>query len=126
MCYGLFLNGDQIGFQCFANYVPIRKGVVDIYHFNRTVVHPDYNGLGLGIRLINETSKHVKQKYGFKIMGKFSSLPVYKAMIKQSCWRYLGTKRLMGKMKYGSSIKKNSGWREYGIKTYHFEFIGSN
>ena len=34
-------------------------------------------------------------------MAKFSSTPVYKAMIKQDCWRYLGFKRTMGKMQHG-------------------------
>ena len=61
-------------------------------------------------------------------MAKFSSTPVFKAMIKQSCWKFLGEKRLMGKMQVGgigrNSVARSgsSGFREYGIKTYHFEF----
>ena len=27
----------------------------EILHFNRTVVHPDYNGLGLGMKMINKS-----------------------------------------------------------------------
>lgn len=120
--YGLFHGQDQIGFQCFANYTPTRKDTTAIFHSNRTVIHPDYAGLGMGIKLINLTSKHIHEKYGYKIMAKFSSVPVFKAMIKQKCWKFLGEKRLMGSMKYGDSSERKSGFREFGIKTYHFLF----
>lgn len=121
--YGLFHGEDQIGFQCFANYVPIRKGMKPIYHSNRTVVHPDYNGLGLGIRLINETSQLLYDKTPCKIMAKFSSVPVYKAMRKQSSWGFLGQKRLMTKMKTGGNMSRRAGFREKGVKTFNFVFI---
>jgi ABC-type ATPase with predicted acetyltransferase domain len=120
--YGLFDGDNQIGFQCFANYTPHKKGTVIIYHSNRTVIHPDYNGLGLGIILINETSKLLKEKINCRIMAKFSSVPVYKAMIKQECWKFLGEKRLMGKMKTGRNMLRNGGFREKGVKTFNFEF----
>lgn len=124
--YGIFYGENQIGFQCFANYVPHVKGTKIIFHSNRTVIHPDYNGLGLGIKLINETSKLLMNKIQCKIMAKFSAVPIYKAMIKQKQWIFLGQKRLMGKMKTGGSFsrgaQKNTGFREGGIKTYHFEF----
>lgn len=86
------------------------------------MIHPDYAGLGLGIKLINLTSKYMKDKYGYKIMAKFSSIPVFKAMIKQDCWKYLGEKRLMGKMQVGGNLLRVKGFREYGVKTFHFEF----
>lgn len=120
--YGLFHNNNQIGFQCFANYTPIRTGTKPIYHSNRTVVHPDYQGLGLGIKLINETTKLFYNEYKFRIMAKFSALPVFKAMIKQKEWIFLGEKRLMGKMKHGGGMERTKGFREEGIKTYHFEY----
>lgn len=128
--YGLFHNGNQIGFQCFANYVPytesekLKKRKI-IYHSNRTVIHPDYNGLGLGIKLINETSELLLKKIDCRIMAKFSSAPVYKAMIKQDVWKYLGFKRRFGKYRMGGGAKMTSktGQREKGIKTYNFEYI---
>ncbi len=121
--FGLFLNEDQIGFQCFANYTPIRQGMIPIFHSNRTVVHPDYAGLGMGIKMINLTSEYMIKKYRYRIMAKFSSTPVFKAMIKQSCWRFLGEKRLMGSMPHGVKMERNASFREFGAKTYHFEFI---
>lgn len=57
-------------------------------------------------------------------MAKFSAMPVFKAMIKNKAWRFLGEKRLMGKTKIGGNMDRKSGFRECGIKTYHFEFIG--
>lgn len=121
--YGLFFEDKQIGFQCFANYTPIVKGKKHIYHSNRTVIHPDYQGLGLGIKLINESTKvFVEENPNFRVMAKFSALPVFKAMQKQNNWIYLGTKRLMGLMKTGGTMDRQSGFREGGIKTYHFEY----
>ena len=119
--YGLYYGENQIGFQCFANYVPHRKDTKIIYHSNRTVIHPDYNGLGLGIKLINETSKLLYKKIDCRIMAKFSSTPVYKAMKKQTQWIFLGQTRLMGKMQSGN-IGKKTGYRDKGVKTYNFEY----
>lgn len=121
--YGIFHGENQIGFQCFANYTPHKQGTKIIYHSNRTVIHPDYNGLGLGIKLINETSKLLKQKIDCRIMAKFSSVPVFKAMKKQKQWIFLGEKRLMGKMKTGGNMTRKGGFREAGVKTFNFEFI---
>lgn len=123
--FGLFLNNEQIGFQCFSNYVPHRKGTRKIYHSNRTVIHPDYQGFGLGIKLINITSDFMKRHYGFKVMAKFSATPVFKAMIKQKEWHFLGTKRVLGTMTSGGNMMQKSGFRDKGIKTYHFEYIGN-
>lgn len=120
--YGLFHNDNQIGFQCFANYTPHKKGTTIIYHSNRTVIHPDYNGLGLGILLINKTSELLSNKIKCRIMAKFSSTPVFKAMIKQKNWIYLGENRLMGKMKTGGNMIRKGGFRENGVKTYNFEY----
>lgn len=121
-CFGLFHGENQIGFQCFANYTPTRKGTTPIYHSNRTVIHPDYNGLGIGIKLIDLTSDFMIKEYGYKIMAKFSSVPVFKAMIKNKNWIYLGSKTLMTKMKTGGSMTRRGGFREEGVKTFHFEY----
>ena len=55
-------------------------------------------------------------------MGKFSSTPVFKAMIKDKNWIFLGEKRLMGTMKSGGNMLRDSGFREKGVKTYNFEY----
>lgn len=124
--YGLFLGDVQIGFHCFANYVPHTKGTTKIYHANRLVVHPDYNGLGLGIKLLTGTAQLFQNKFPhYRVMTKFSSTPVYRAAIKDPAWRHMETKRLMGAANPRGSMKRDGGFREGGIKTYHFEFIGN-
>lgn len=126
--YGLFYGVEQIGFQCFANYVPTRKNSVPIFHSNRTVIHPDYAGFGLGIRLINETSRIVHDQ-GFKVMAKFSSTPIFKSMSKNPEWvlknvdRHVGRIVVGGNMGRGKSTTTDGGFRT-NVKTYSFEFIG--
>tara|TARA_R110002020_G_C16250215_1_gene769749 strand:- start:321 stop:1442 length:1122 start_codon:yes stop_codon:yes gene_type:complete len=121
--YGLFLNNLQIGFQCFANYVPHRKGTKIIYHSNRVVIHPDYNGLGLGMKMVDVCSKLLLNKLDCRIMAKFSSIPMYKSRMKNKNWKYKGFKRTMGKLRIGGNMLRKKGFREKGIKTYNFEYI---
>lgn len=121
--FGLFNSKDQIGFICFANYVPwVDKIKSKIMHFNRLVVHPDYAGISLGIDFINKSSKLMAEK-GFKIMGKFSSVPVYRSLIKNKNWRLNSVKRQIGKTSVGGTMMRKSGFRE-NIKTYCFEYVG--
>lgn len=121
--FGLFNGPNQIGFQCYANYVPHSdKKAPKIMHMNRTVIHPDYTGLSLGIRLIDETAKIMK-KMGHRVMAKYSSIPVFISMSRSKSWRLLDVKRQFGKIDLGKSLFRRSGFRE-NIKTYHFEFVG--
>lgn len=126
--YGLFHNENQIGFQCFANYVPHRDKTKPIQmHFNRTVIHPDYAGLGLGIKLITLSSFDMMKRYenNLDIRGKFSSQPVYKAMIKDKNWKLVEQCRQIGKKQAGDNMDRKSGFRE-NIKTYSFKFLGKH
>lgn len=122
--FGLFEDEKQIGFQCFANYVPCRPGQIKKMHSNRTVIHPDYVGLGLGIKLINETSSIMKKR-GFDVMAKFSSAPIYRAMKNSSKWILL---EAQGNFKgagfgAGDNMNRHGGFRK-NVKTYSFRFVG--
>lgn len=123
--YGLFIGDEQIGFQCFANYTPHRKGTKIIMHSNRTIIHPDYVGLGLGIKFIDATCDELLKVLDCKIMGKFSSFPVYKAMTKNEKWKLVEEKLLFGKMNTGGNMIRRSGFREKGIKTWSFVYMPS-
>lgn len=116
--FGLFYKNQQIGFQCFANYVPGKK----IMHFNRTVIHPDYCGFGLGMKLIDSTSKFVQEK-GYKIMGKFSSVSIYKSMIKNSNWVLVATGHNTPELTGNFSASKCNAIRTK-VKWWSFKFIG--
>jgi len=121
--YGLFIGETQIGFQCFANYVPHRdKTKPRIMHFNRTVIHPDYVGFGLGIALINATSFDMARK-GYIVMSKFSSTPVYKALCKcPELWKLESVHRDI-RLQAGGSMDRKTGFRQK-VKSYSFRFIG--
>lgn len=118
--FGLFLGEKQVGFQCFAEYTQQVKGRKRILHFNRTVIHPDYVGFGLGMRLIDETSEEMSRR-GYRIMGKFSSIPVFKSMIKNKKWVFTGQRYFTPSA--GENMTRNTGFRDK-IKTYGFEWIG--
>lgn len=117
--FGLFHGDEQIGFQCLANYVPHRRGTKMQLHSNRTVIHPDYAGLGLGILLINATCA-IAAREGFDPRAKFSSLPIYRSMKQQPCWRFDGTER-KHKTVVGGNMLRDTGFR-HDVTTYMFRF----
>ncbi|TCG08366.1 hypothetical protein BZM27_12590 [Paraburkholderia steynii] len=118
--FGLFHGDDQIGFQCFANYVPRRTGEVMKMHSNRTVIHPDYAGLGMGLMLINETSEIMAAR-GFDVRAKYSSTPIYLAMKKYPQWVLTDVSRRTNTI-VGGKVDRKGGYR-HDIKTYSFRFI---
>lgn len=122
--FGLFHGQDQVGFICYANYVPHRleqkfRKQKMIMHANRIVVHPDYAGIGLGILMTTETAKYMTAQ-NFRVMCKFSSVPVYRAMMKSPSWRLISLDRQIG-LKLSGNMARKSGFRE-NIKTYTFEY----
>jgi ABC-type lipoprotein export system ATPase subunit len=122
--FGIYLDGKQIGFQCFANYVPHRKGTKRIMHSNRTVVHPDYVGFGLGIKVIDLTSQIMVDR-GFDVQAKFSSIPVYQSMIKNKNWVLKSVSNNTHDAQYnpGENMMRKGGMRQ-ATKTFSFKFIG--
>lgn len=121
--FGLFHGANQIGFQCFANYVPPVKGRPVIMHSNRTVVHPDYAGLGMGMRLISLASAEIQSR-GYRVMAKYSSTPVFRAMSKDPAWRHLRTQRQIGRTAVGGNLQRGKGSFRENVKTYSFEYAG--
>lgn len=117
--FGLFHEGRQVGFQCFANYVPQRPGTSIIMHSNRTVIHPDYVGFGLGIKLITETSKQMVLD-GYEVMAKYTSVPVYRAMARDSAWR-------LERADYETAVPKLNPGRARTVRTrvqwFSFRFV---
>jgi ABC-type Mn2+/Zn2+ transport system ATPase subunit len=102
--FGLFLGGRQIGFTCYADYTPLRsKHQAKIMHANRNVIHPDFAGLGLGIRLLNATAA-VMTREGFDVRTRYSSVPTFRAMIRDPNWAHVSTTRPLK-----NSVGSNSG-----------------
>lgn len=126
--FGLFHGADQIGFQCFAAYL---IGNHTMFFSNRTVIHPDYSGLGLGIMLINETSKVMVQR-GFTVKATFSSAPVHRAMSRQPEWQLREIKRQIKKQRITGNLRRtntdgHTRARENAFRsqvvTYHYDFV---
>lgn len=132
--YGLFYGETQIGFQCFANYIPTRKGNTPIYHSNRAVIHPDYAGLGLGLKMVNACTRLLVKKFGYEVRATFSSVPLYKSRMKDSKnWKLLEVRRDMGagknaklkvKKKYTFSRLSSSKSFRTNVKVFSFKFVG--
>lgn len=123
--FGLFHGQDQIGFECFANYVPYRKehqlmGRKMKMHSNRAVIHPDYVGLGLGLRMIDACSAIMHER-GYEIFAKFSAVPLYKARLKSKRWEYLGTVR-HHKLTLGGNMARHEGFR-IDVSAHQFRYI---
>lgn len=122
LCYGLFHGADQIGFQCFSNYTPDKPGKRRILHSNRTVIHPDYCGFGLGIQLIDRTSELVAGA-GYDVRAKFSSVPVFKAFKNNPNWK-IESAKYQTTVQVGGTMLRKSGFR-VDVQTYSFRWIGA-
>ncbi len=120
--FGLFHNDQQIGFQAFSEYVPrrIKDHKKIILHSNRVVVHPDYVGFGLGLRLVDACSAIMVER-GFRIMAKFSSIPLLKSRLKSSKWVMKSEQIFTAKP--SSNMDRKKGFRQK-VKTWSFEFVG--
>jgi len=122
--FGLFKDDEQVGFGAFTNYVPKRPTDKTFkMHSNRVVIHPDYIGFGLGNLLVEKTAEYLIDKYGYEIMAKFSSVPMYLSRIKNPKWKLIAVDRKMKKaIVYG---RLNKGSRSK-VKTFTFKYIGKS
>lgn len=120
----MFFNNKQIGFICFANYTPKVKNKKLILHSNRVVIHPDFIGFGLGIKLTNITASYLKNK-NFDIRCKLSALPLVKGKLKYpELWRLLEKKQQIKKLKAGGNMHNKTSFRQK-VTTYIFKYIGN-
>jgi len=118
--FGLFFEDKQIGFGCYNAYLP---KMPKIMYSNRVVIHPDYAGLGLGIKFINATAKIMKSR-GFTVRASFSSIPLYRARLKDKTnWKLLGVDNKL-KISVGSTIGKKYESFRHKVKMFRFQYIG--
>ena len=119
--YGLYEGDNQIGIVCFANYVPTRKRMMPILHVNRLVIHPDYCGLGLGIKFTNACAK-IERKLGYRIMCKMSSMSLYKHMVRSVEWVQRDSGMFTSVGGVGGNMLRDTGFRN-GVKWWSFEYV---
>jgi hypothetical protein len=117
--FGLFHEKRQIGFVSFSNLVPIRKNQKKIkLHSTRLVIHPDFCGIGLGIKFVDICSEYLHKK-SFIVFAKFSSISMYKSRIKNKKWRLYKINRDLKIHNNLTSSKTN----RLKVKTYCFKYI---
>lgn len=91
--FGLFNGKEQIAFCAFTRYA---FKDMKMLHSNRVVVHPDYVGLGLGIRMVDEASEFLSG-LGFKIRAKFTSRAMLKARLRNPRWMLIKKEQVTSK-----------------------------
>ncbi len=118
--YGLFYGGEQVGICNFSNYVPKKKNKQLIMHSNRVVIHPDYIGFGLGIKLVEAACDDLLKRLDCVIYAKFSSVPMYKSRMKNKKWKLLNVKR---DLKVGKFYGKKRESIRHKVKTFTFRYL---
>jgi GNAT superfamily N-acetyltransferase len=108
------VNDDIFGF-CSLLPQPVR-GTKKIKRIHRLVVLPDYQGLGLGIRLLNEVAR-LQKRYIVQI--KTNSPAIVNSLKKDRNWRCIFFGRSKGRHQIPGMRKKNSSKR----LTTSWEFI---
>lgn len=117
-CYTLFESNKCVGIVFFSNYTPKRKNRNFIMHFNRLVIHPDYQGFGLGLKFLNICSEHMT-KLGYDVRGVFSSKSMVKNCLRDPNWKFQGAKT---KSNYTITSMRRSGSIRLDVKMYSFKY----
>lgn len=127
--FGLYNGEDQIGFVAFTRYAFKNMKML---HSNRVVIHPDYIGLGLGIKFVEACAQRVVEM-GYEVRCKFTSVAMLKARQKNPRWSFLGKQKLKTAMAdkvwqgmkgetAASTDSRNSGKLSYVIY-YRFKYV---
>lgn len=118
--FGLFCGQEQVGFSCFANYVPQRAGQKRKLHSNRVVIHPDYQGFGLGLKFVNVTSELLARE-GFDIFAVFSSHAMRIVRERDPSWVLQSVRRPL-KTQRGPKMVRHSGFRTK-VTVYSYRYV---
>lgn len=121
LTFGVWHEDRQIGFVCWANYVPKQRFQRMKVHFNRLVIHPDFVGFNLGLQVVNATAAQVS--HDFDCWGKFSSVPMFCALSKSPLWALRNVARNTGAPAATLSHRKKSDFRQ-DVKWFSFEYVG--
>jgi len=117
-CFMVMWNDNPVALTAILSF-PHAK-LKNAWRESRTVVLPDYQGLGIGVRISDYFGSIIKSNN-----GKYYSRTTHPAMIayrnKSDKWR-VTSKGKMSKM--GNSSTKSSTWRQDDRLCYSFEYIG--
>jgi hypothetical protein len=57
-------------------------------------------------------------------MARFSSVPIYKSMMKSKVWKLGAVKQMIKKQYSGKYMERKTGFRDKGTTSFSFEYIG--
>lgn len=131
--FGIFEGDEQVGFVAFTRYAFKNPKML---HSNRVVIHPDYVGLGLGIKMVDVAAKHLSS-LGFEIRAKFTSLAMLRARIRNPAWALIKKERVTsrsqgavlpvktkGKPISARQISGRNQAKSFYVTYYTFRFVG--
>lgn len=106
-CYGLFDEENIVGFIAVTHFP--HPNNPKIKHCHRLVILPDYQGIGLGTKFLNEIARlYVKQGFDFSITTSARNLMAALGKRKEwSCQRY-GKLKLHHGGKLSNSLNKTT------------------
>lgn len=117
--YGLFDGDRQVGFIAYSNILPTRKGKKMALHSTRLVIHPDYCGINLGIKLSNATAAKVNKK-GYIIYAKLSNAALAKARSRSADWTLIAREAVMKANACGASRHRSNFREKVATWTYRY------
>lgn len=120
-CFGLYDDEDIIGFISVLSQ-PLSKKIKNYKKYRRVhrlVILPDYQGIGLGTKLLNTVADYYyKDGHIFTITTSLKNLS--KTLMKDDKWIL----RYVGDSKYNYPDPKNFYKKERECNTYQFRYVG--
>jgi len=111
-----FINDKPVAFIAYRN-MPHPKGAIQMVH--RLVVLPDYQGLGIGSKLLNLTAQNIEAKY--QRIHIVTSLKLFgKSLIRNKSWRLIRS----GRVAPNRNIKSLNNTTSASRNTYSFCYVG--
>lgn len=134
--FGIFDGKNQIGFCAFTRYAFKNPKML---HSNRVVIHPDYVGLGLGIKMVDACAEYLTS-LGFEIRAKFTSVAMLKARLRNSKWKLIDVKNILslkdgavgsgiksnGVLEDKKTVQKRNDAKLYYVKYFTFKYYAEN
>lgn len=106
-CFGLYDKEKIIGFIAYIHQPSIHKNLKRIH---RLVILPDYQGIGLGTKLLNFVGNYLYEK-GFDLCIVTSAKNMIFSLRKSEKWRMTAysktNKKMLGIKSFGSSARDN-------------------
>lgn len=115
-CYGLYTDKNKIiGFIAIIHFPSIIKNLKKVH---RLVILPDYQGIGLGSKLLDEVAKIYSKDFDVRITTSAKNL--VKSLVRNKKWIL----KFQGRTNKQNGIKYNKGVSSRNKNICTFKYIG--